>query len=93
MARAQEDDGVRALLRVSGLSRYANGRLALDYFSRRLRRRWAQVRLDGQWYDRAALGDYLRRRAARGQPPAVPHSGRVLAAETVRAIQASTWCC
>ena len=90
---AGDDDDVRALLRLTGLRRYRNGLLALDYFGRRMERRWAQVRLDGQWYGRAALADWLRRRAERGLPPAVPHSGRPLSARDARAVLSSTWCC
>ena len=76
--------GVRSLL---------NGRLALDYFSRRLGRRSRMIRLDGQWYDRRALASYLRRRARAGQRPVVPHSGAAIPDRVVRDVAARAWCC
>lgn len=90
---AEHPEAVRTLLRVTGLRGYRNGRLALDYFTRRLRRRLSQVLVQGQWYDRAALAAYARDRRRRGLRVVVPHSGAPLPREVERAVTARAWCC
>jgi hypothetical protein len=51
------------LLNLTEAPRYRNGRLEIDWFSRRQLARWRMMPLDGQWYDRGRLRDWLRRRA------------------------------
>ena len=57
-------------------ARYLNGRLALNWLGRRLKSRWRMVYLDGQWYDRAAIREWIAARRERQLAVYVPHSRR-----------------
>ncbi len=73
-------DDSETLRDLTGVARARNGRLAVNWITRALRPRWRMLRLDGQWYDRAALRDFLRSRANRRAAGAalVPHSRRAM---------------
>ena len=60
---------------IAGVARARNGRLAIDWISRRQKPRWRMVLLDGQYYNRRRLRELLDRRPA---PAAVPASRRQL---------------
>jgi len=90
---ADRESAETRLMRVTGLRGYRNGRLALDYFTRRLRRRKDQIQVDGQWYGRAALAAYARDRRRRGLRVVVPHSGAPLPRSVEASVSARSWCC
>lgn len=50
------------LQELTGVRRSRNGRLAIDWLSRRQKPRWRMVALDGQLYDRDRLRDRLQDR-------------------------------
>jgi len=60
---------------LAGVLRARNGRLAIDWLSRRQKPRWKMVALNGQWYDRDRLQRELK---TRPPPAAVPASRRRL---------------
>lgn len=68
---------------IAGVARARNGRLAIDWISRRQKPRWRMVVLDGQHYNR----DRLRRIVDRGRAVIVPRLKRPLTAAEVRAIR------
>jgi hypothetical protein len=71
---------------LAGTHRTRNGRLAVNWFSRRSKARWRLVPLDGQWYDRARL------RGAVAKNRRVPHSMRPLTAEELAdVLNAAPW--
>jgi hypothetical protein len=71
---------------LAGVRRTRNGRLAVDWLSRRQVPRWRLVVLDGDWYARNGI---RRRAAAR---PAVPKTGRRLTdAERADLADANPW--
>jgi hypothetical protein len=74
---------VRDLARVA---RLRNGRLEVDWLSRRLEPRWRMLALDGRWYDRARLRDWL---AATGRPP--PGRAALSVAERAAALDPEPW--
>lgn len=55
------------LRRLADAPRHRNGRLEIDWFSRRQMTRWRMVPLDGQWYERGRLRDWLQGRAQNRQ--------------------------
>ena len=74
--RAMDDDRqhmANTLRVMAQVARARNGRLAIDWISRRQRPRWRMLRLNGDWYDRQRLGETVRRRG-----PVVPASRRPL---------------
>lgn len=71
------EDAAEQLRRLARVARKRNGRLAIDWTSRRQKPRWRMVALDSQWYDRARLRDILARRPT---PSVVPASRRRLTA-------------
>ena len=72
-------DTLRVLTRAA---RARNGRLAINWISRRQRPRWRMLRLDGDWYDRAALQALVRRRGAQ-----VPATRRALTAAELQELE------
>lgn len=76
-AEQVSDDAARALRQLTGTARSRNGRLAIDWISRRQVPRYKMVLLDGVWYDRDDLRRVLSRRP---RPEAVPSSRRPLTA-------------
>lgn len=68
---------------IAGVARARNGRLAIDWVSRRQKPRWRMVLLDGQHYNRRRLRELLDRRPA---PPAVPASRRPLRGAEIKDI-------
>lgn len=50
------------LARELGLHRITNGRMAVDEFSRGKKPLWDMVRIDGVYYDRRALADWIVKR-------------------------------
>lgn len=59
------------------LHRYRNGRSEIDYFSRQLRPRYSLIEIDGKFYDRKMLEDYIKKQ------------GSTIAPETLKAMNAS----
>lgn len=56
----RRDDATLAdLANLTGMHRARNARLEVDYLSRGLEPRWQMVRVDGTWYDRRALAEWL----------------------------------
>jgi hypothetical protein len=48
----------------SDMHRTRNGRLNVDFLSRRLMPRWKMIKIDGVYYERKALAEWLLRRGA-----------------------------
>lgn len=69
------DDQAERLRALAKVARARNGRLAIDWLSRRQKPRWRMIALNSQWYDRERLRATLR---GRPPPPAVPASRRRL---------------
>lgn len=67
------------------LHRTRNGRLEMDYLSRTLMPRWKMVRIDGVYYDRKALADWLVRRG-----PHAPSSRKALSADVIADLRNAT---
>lgn len=80
------DADLRQLQNTTQTSRVRNGRLAINWLSRRAIARWRMIPLDGQWYDRGRLKASVR--AAAG-PEAVPHSRRKLTPAELRNVMNS----
>lgn len=53
------EDAAEKLRSIAQVARYRNGRLAIDWISRREKPRWRMVRLDDQYYDRQRLRKLL----------------------------------
>ena len=82
-------DEAETLRDLAGVMRARNGRLAVDWVSRRQEPRWRMLRLDGQWYDRRRLRALL---ASRPRPEVVPASRRRLSAAELAAVRdANPW--
>lgn len=79
----RELNGLKAIAEVH---RTRDGRLAVNWLSRRSKSRWKMVALNGQWYDRQRLRDRVKNR------PVVPHSSRRLAeAELAEILNLNPW--
>lgn len=77
------EDAAEQLRRLARVARKRNGRLAIDWVSRRQKPRWRMVGLNSQWYDRGRLRDLL---AGRPTPSVVPASRRRLTARELENI-------
>lgn len=83
------ESAAEQLRALAGVARARNGRLQIDWISRRQVPRWRMVALNGQWYDRERLKRLL---ASRPPPAAVPASRRKLSrAEQNRVNDARPW--
>lgn len=71
---------------IAQVHRSRNGRLQLNWLSRRALPRYKMLALDGQWYDRRRLRDRLRSDRAAGRRLVVPHSARALTAAELAAV-------
>ncbi len=72
------------------VARARNGRLAIDWISRRQMPRWRMLLVDGQHYDRQRLRRLLAR--AREAQPRLPGATRRLTrAETEAALDPNPW--
>ncbi len=86
MGRPKEYRELDLLQNLAGTARTRNGRLAINWQSRRSMPRWRMVPLNGQWYNRGRLRATVQRR------PKVPHSGRALTAEELaNALNTNPW--
>jgi hypothetical protein len=72
------------LRRLTGAARARNGRLAIDWMSRRQQPRWRMALLDGQHYNRGRLRRALEQRPP---PPAVPGSRRRMTQAELEALR------
>ena len=59
------------------IHRYRNGRLEIDYFSRKMSPKFSLIHLDDKYYDRNSLKKYIMEQASN----TVPESLRVLSAK------------
>jgi hypothetical protein len=81
-----------ALKNIAEVHRTRDGRLAVNWLSRREVARWKMMAMNGQWYDRGRLRQRVRANANRGRAPAVPHSSRRMTnAEVAEALNANPW--
>ncbi len=78
MITANSPGYIRKIQEMTGQPRYLNARPFVDQLDRRKHTRYRMAFLDGMWYDRTALKQWLDERRSRGLPPMVPHSQRVL---------------
>lgn len=81
-----------ALKGIADLHRTRDGRLAVNWLSRREVARWRMLAMNGQFYDRGRLRERVRSNARQGRVPAVPHSSRRMTnAEVAEALNANPW--
>lgn len=81
-----------ALKGIADIHRTRDGRLAVNWLSRRQQARWRMLAMNGQWYNRGRLRNSVRSNASRGKAPLVPHSSRRMTnAELANALNASPW--
>jgi hypothetical protein len=66
------------LMDLTGVHRYRNGRMDVDFSSRGLQPRWKLVKVDGVWYDRKDMARWILDRG-----PVSPVTRRPLTPETV----------
>lgn len=78
------DNAAQTLRQLTGTARARNGRLAIDWISRRQEPRYKMTRLDGEWYDRDDLRRVLSKRP---RPEAVPVSRRPLTARELAGVR------
>jgi len=77
---------------ITQVHRTRNGRLQVDWLSRRSLPRYKMLALNGQWYDRRRLRDRIRSDRAAGRRLSVPHSSRALTtAELAAATDPNPW--
>lgn len=72
------------LRRLARVARKRNGRLEIDWISRRQKPRWKLIPLNSQWYDRRRLRNLLDRRP---KPSVVPASRRRLTQREIDDVQ------
>ena len=81
--------GLKAIAEVH---RTRDGRLAVNWLSRREVARWRMLALNGQCYNRGRLRERVRANTAKGKTPTVPHSSRRLTqAEVTEVLDANPW--
>lgn len=83
MPRADAD--LRELQNTTQMSRTRNGRMAINWLSRRAIARWRMIPLDGQWYERGRL----KTSVAAAPAGTVPHSRRKLTEAELRNVMNS----
>lgn len=66
----------------TNVHRKRDGRMEIDYFSRRLQPRWKLIKIDGVYYDRKSLANWLLTRGA-----SVPTSRRPFTAKELENIR------
>ncbi|APC25778.1 hypothetical protein BST79_gp265 [Only Syngen Nebraska virus 5] len=65
---------IKKLQNMLEIHRYRNGRLEIDYFSRKMSPKFSLIELDGKYYDRDSLKKFVAEQASN----IVPESLRVL---------------
>lgn len=89
VARGASEEAERLLEALDAAPGYRNGRLALDWMTRRQVPRWRLVKLDGTWYDPVLLRSLLASRPGRER---VPATGRPLTQdEWLRLMDPNPW--
>ena len=67
------NNAIKKLQNMLEIHRYRNGRLEIDYFSRKMSPKFSLIELDGKYYDRNSLKKFIEE-----QSNIVPESLRVL---------------
>jgi hypothetical protein len=81
-----------ALKGIAEVHRTRDGRLAVNWLSRREVARWRMLALNGQWYDRGRLRQRVSSNTSQGRVAVVPHSSRRMTnAEVAEALNLNPW--
>ena len=75
---------------LTGVRRSRNGRLAIDWLSRRQKPRWRMLSLDGQMYDRDRLRDRVRQRVAQTRVATAAAAGATAAGATAAVVPSTS---
>ena len=71
---SNQNNAIKKLQNMLEIHRYRNGRLEIDYFSRKMSPKFSLIELDGKYYDRDSLKKFVTEQASN----IVPESLRVL---------------